>query len=106
MAAYTYKTQTADEVLQRLNQGEPLTIVDVRELEEWNAGHIPGIKLIPLSEFVERVGEIDSKQETIIVCRSGARSGRACEYLEQFGYSVVNMVGGMLAWRGNIVYGD
>jgi len=106
MADHTYKTQTSDEVVQRLKQGEQLAIVDVRELDEWQSGHIPGIKHIPLSEFVERVGEIDNKQETIIVCRSGGRSGRACEYLAQFGYNVVNMLGGMESWRGDVEQGD
>jgi len=102
----TFRSQTADEVAQRLASGEKLNIVDVRELDEWQAGHIPGIKHIPLSEFVERVKEIDPKQETIIVCRSGGRSGRACEYLAQFNYDVVNMLGGMLAWNGDVVEGD
>jgi rhodanese-related sulfurtransferase len=101
-----YKTILPEELEQRLLSGEQVNVVDVRELEEWQWGHIPGIKLIPLSEFVERVGEIDPEQETILVCRSGSRSGRACEYLLQFGYNVVNMVGGMNAWKGDIAQGD
>lgn len=100
-----FRSQMADEVLQRMSK-ENLNIVDVRELDEWESGHIPGAKHVPLSEFGDHIDKIDATVETIIVCRSGGRSERACEYLAQSGYNVVNMLGGMNAWRGNIVEGD
>jgi rhodanese-related sulfurtransferase len=77
----------------------------VREQEEWESGHIPGARHIPLGTLNERHQELDTKQETIIVCRSGNRSGMACEFLESLGYNVVNMQGGMMSWDGKVEYG-
>ena len=48
--------------------------------------------------------ELDRNNETVVVCRSGGRSGRACEYLTAMGYKVINMSGGMLEWPGTIKY--
>ncbi|MNG32760.1 putative adenylyltransferase/sulfurtransferase MoeZ [compost metagenome] len=90
------------EVASKLKKGEPLTIVDVRESYEWISGHIPGAKHIPLGQIPERLGELDPKKETIVVCMSGGRSSRACEYLSHLGYKVINMKGGMSAWTGDI----
>lgn len=84
----------------KLKRGERLVIVDVRESVEWRSGHIPGAKHIPLGQLPERLGEIDPRTETIIVCQSGGRSSRACDYLARMGYKVVNMKGGMSAWGG------
>ncbi|UOF92118.1 rhodanese-like domain-containing protein [Fodinisporobacter ferrooxydans] len=78
-------------------------IIDVREVDEYNSGHIPSAKLIPLSEFAERFQEIDPEDSVILVCRSGKRSAMACEFLARQGYSKIkNMVGGMLAWQGDV----
>ena len=66
---------TAKEVQQRLEAGEILNIIDVREPMEVEEGHIKGITHIPLGELAERIGELDKNTEYIIVCRSGARSG-------------------------------
>jgi rhodanese-related sulfurtransferase len=91
------------EDVEKVLKSEDVDIIDVRELDEYENGHIPGIKLIPLSEFVERYQEIDPNKETILVCRSGARSGRACQFLMHQGYkNVKSMVGGMLAWTGEV----
>jgi rhodanese-related sulfurtransferase len=100
-----YKEQTPDEVVKRIQRNEPVNILDVRVQEEWETGHIPGAKHIPLSEINKALNEIDPKQETIVVCRSGNRSTRACDYLAPLGYHVVNMPGGMSAWTGDIEYG-
>ncbi|MNN03935.1 putative adenylyltransferase/sulfurtransferase MoeZ [compost metagenome] len=96
------KEITAQEVLHRINKGESLYMVDVREPAEWEEGHIAGAKHIPLGQIGERMNEINPEQETIVICRSGNRSGLACELLSERGYSVVNMVGGMMAWEGDI----
>jgi len=100
-----YRSQLASEILQRMGK-EELNIVDVREIDEWIDGHIPGAVHVPLSEFGEHMHKINASVETIIVCRSGGRSARACEYLAHSGYNVINMLGGMLAWQGEIEAGE
>ncbi|MCD1257957.1 rhodanese-like domain-containing protein [Paenibacillus athensensis] len=88
------------EVKERLDRGESLTIVDVREDEEVAAGMIAGARHIPLGQLPERHSEIPRTGEVILVCRSGARSGRALGYLESLGYEgLKNMTGGMLEWE-------
>ncbi|RCX16168.1 rhodanese-related sulfurtransferase [Fontibacillus phaseoli] len=94
---------SAHELAERIERGDALNIVDVREPVEWEEGHIRGAKHIPLGQLPERYEELDPKQEWFIVCRSGARSGLACELLSERGYKAVNMAGGLLAWRGELV---
>jgi rhodanese-related sulfurtransferase len=81
----------------RIEQGA--FILDVRELDEWTAGHAAGATFIPLGELVQRIDELPRDKPIIAVCRSGARSGRATEYLVNAGYDAVNMAGGMKAWE-------
>lgn len=93
---------TPHEVKRMLNNKD-FQLVDVRELAEYEQGHIPGITLIPLSEFDSRIDEIDPNKEVVFVCRSGNRSGKVCEYLSTLGYKKLNnMVGGMIEWEGPI----
>ncbi|RAZ79172.1 rhodanese-like domain-containing protein [Planococcus halotolerans] len=94
------KTITTDELQQRIESGEQLNIIDVREAEEVAAGMIPGAKHIPLGEIEDRAGELDSGQPYYMVCRSGARSGRASDYLNEQGIDATNVEGGMLSWNG------
>ncbi|MEY4611403.1 MAG: hypothetical protein RL246_1722 [Bacteroidota bacterium] len=92
---------TIDELKTRMDQGEALHIVDVREEYEFDEFNI-GAQLIPLGELSDRLDEIEDLKEVelIVHCRSGARSGRAKEYLESEGFSKVrNLIGGMLAWQ-------
>ncbi|AMQ20856.1 rhodanese-like domain-containing protein [Geobacillus sp. JS12] len=96
------KTITPKEVEERLRAGESLHIIDVREPEEVAAGKIPGAVNIPLGLIEFRMHELDKKEEYILVCRSGGRSGRAAEFLDSRGYRVINMTGGMLAWEGPV----
>ncbi|MFB5266295.1 rhodanese-like domain-containing protein [Paenibacillus enshidis] len=87
------------ELRQRLQAGELLNLIDVREDEEVAAGMIPGAKHIPMNQIPARLEEIDPDQEVIFICRSGYRSERVCEYLQQHGYdNCINMTGGMLQW--------
>lgn len=103
----SYPEWTAEELASRLAGNEPINLVDVRELEEWQEGHIDKARLIPMSELTDRLDELTQGSEPIVViCRSGVRSGRVCAYLEQQGYSAVNVAGGMLAWPGDISIGD
>lgn len=86
------------EAKRRLEQGA--LIVDVREQNEYDEAHIPGSRLLPLSEFAERYQELPKDRPLIMQCRSGARSGRATEFLLGNGYrEVVNLAGGILAWE-------
>ena len=94
------KEITAKELEQKLMSGEEVNMIDVREDEEVAAGKIPGIKHIPLGEIPDRLNELDQNTHYYMVCRSGGRSGRACEYLTEKGYQVTNVVGGMLDWEG------
>jgi rhodanese-related sulfurtransferase len=90
------------EVEQLLKEGKKLSIIDVREDEEVALGKIPGARHIPLGQLAKRMNEIEKDMEHIIVCRSGGRSSTACQFLEAYGYRVMNMVGGMLEWTGEV----
>ncbi len=92
---------TVDALKLRIDSNEKIHLVDVREdyeFEEFNLG----AQLIPLGELSDRLDEIISfkDQELIVHCRSGARSGRAKEYLESEGFTKVrNLIGGIVAWQ-------
>lgn len=86
-----------------LQEGKELNLIDVREVDEVATGKIPGAVNIPLGFIAESLDELDPSKEYIMVCRSGARSGRATQFLESQGFQVRNMKGGMLAWTGEIV---
>ena len=100
------REQTSAEVADRLQKGEKVFFVDVRERDEWIYGHIPGATNIPLSELQARLKELDPNKEIVFVCQSGNRSGIACEFLATMGYKTVNMQGGMLCWLGEIKQGQ
>ncbi len=79
---------------------EPDTTVllDVREYEEWMAGHAPTATHIAMSQLAERVVELDKSRRIVCICRSGNRSARVTEWLRSQGFDAVNMSGGMSAW--------
>ncbi|WP_379136303.1 rhodanese-like domain-containing protein [Paenibacillus sp. sgz500958] len=91
------------EVAELLKTEKSLELLDVREPAEWAEGHIKGAKHIPLGQLLERLAELDPKRETIVMCRSGSRSGLACELLGERGFNVVNMKGGLGAWTAGLV---
>ena len=76
-----------------------LVVLDVREPDEWAAGHIDGATHIPLGDLPARLGEIDPAAETLVVCHVGGRSARATAWLSAQGHQVVNLAGGMDAWH-------
>jgi phage shock protein E len=77
-----------------------VALFDVREQAEYDAGHIPGVKLIPLGQVPARMAEIPKDKAVILTCRSGNRSGQAADFLRQQGYTNVhNMEGGIVAWQ-------
>jgi rhodanese-related sulfurtransferase len=73
-------------------------ILDVREDDEWAAGHVDGATHVPLGEVPARLGELPDADPLYIICRSGNRSGRAVAWLGQQGIETVNVAGGMRAW--------
>lgn len=92
---------TCKELKERVEAGEELNIVDVREQDEFDEYNI-GAKLIPLSEFESRWTELNEykEKELILHCRSGGRSGNAQAFLKSQGYTnVKNLIGGMIAWQ-------
>lgn len=93
------------EVESRIKTGGASFVIDVRETDEWTAGHIPGIRHIPLSQLPIRLKELHPGSEYILLCQSGGRSARACGYLNQRGYRALDMAGGMSAWTGQVTYG-
>jgi len=99
------KMVTADELQQKMESGEKLNIIDVREDDEVAAGMIPGAQHIVLGELPERTGELDSSKEYYVVCHAGGRSAKACEHLASNGFNPINVEGGMSSWRGETVYG-
>ena len=72
--------------------------VDVREDDEWEAGHIDGARHIPLRVLSERVAELPKGRPIVAVCRSGSRSAAAVRGLRQLGYDAENLDGGVTAW--------
>lgn len=74
-------------------------ILDVREPDEWAAGHIPGATLIPLGQLTARAGEVPTDRDVVVVCRSGNRSAQGRDILRAAGLTqVTSMAGGMKAW--------
>lgn len=98
----------ADEVYDILNQPDSdVYIVDVREPEEYEAVHIPGIPLLPMSEIPEHIDGFDKNAEYIFVCRSGRRSLEVARYFQNEGIPKVhNYLGGMLAWDKEVAQGE
>ncbi|OMF76057.1 sulfurtransferase [Paenibacillus glucanolyticus] len=88
------------ELRSRLQNGENVYMIDVREDEEVAAGMISGAKHIPMGDIPNRLDDIPRDQEVIIICRSGGRSQHVCEFLSHQGLdNVINMKGGMLQWH-------
>jgi len=75
-----------------------LHLLDVREQDEWDAGHIEGAQHIPLGELGARLAEVPKEQVVVAVCRSGSRSDRAAKGLRLSGFRAENLDGGVTAW--------
>ncbi|MDD2724655.1 MAG: rhodanese-like domain-containing protein [Methylovulum sp.] len=95
----TVKTITAIELKTRLEQGEPLFLLDVREDYEYKYASIPNSVLIPQNKIPERINELDAGQAIVVICHHGMRSKRAANYLVSVGFNdVTNLEGGIDAW--------
>jgi rhodanese-related sulfurtransferase len=73
-------------------------VLDVREPDEWHAGHVQGALWIPMGQVAARQAEIPDERALVVICRSGARSGKVVAALVQAGYDAANVTGGMKAW--------
>lgn len=89
-------------VIGMLERSEPCYLLDVREADEYEEGHIPGTVWIPLGDLPERVDELPKDQPIIAICHSGGRSAMATRFLNSQGFHTKNMVGGMLDWTGPV----
>ena len=79
----------------QLYQKESLSVLDVREVEEFEALHLEGARNFPLSQLADTYEQLDKTQSYYVICKSGIRSARACQFLAEQGYEVVNVQGGM-----------
>ncbi|MFV0557562.1 MAG: rhodanese-like domain-containing protein [Enterococcus sp.] len=79
-----------------------LAIVDVRELAEFQNGHIPTAQNLPLSSLTTTYQKLDKETPYYIICHAGGRSAQASDFLAQQGYDVTNVMGGMSAWKGSL----
>ena len=79
----------------QLYQNEQLSLVDVGEVEEFEALHLEGARNLPLSQLADTYEQLDKDQLYYVICKSGMRSARACKFLAEQGYEVINVQGGM-----------
>jgi rhodanese-related sulfurtransferase len=95
---------TATELKQKIDAGEDVQIVDVREQKEYDFAKIPNTKLIPLGQILNRMDEIDSSKETVVHCKGGGRSAQAIEALRRAGFQgeLKNLKGGITAWSNEV----
>lgn len=95
---------TTEELQQKLESGENLELVDVREDDEVASGMIPGAKHIRMGDIPMNLDYFDQNKEYILICRSGRRSENVGWFLHDHGIKVSNMVGGMTAWKGELIF--
>jgi sulfur-carrier protein adenylyltransferase/sulfurtransferase len=95
---------TATELKQRLDNGEDIQILDVREDAEVAIGAIPNSIHIPLAQVINRMSEIDPDRETVVHCKMGGRSARAIDALKRSGFTgkISNLKGGIIAWSNEV----
>jgi adenylyltransferase/sulfurtransferase len=95
---------TATELKGRLDGGDDIQIIDVREPNEYEAARLENSKLIPLGQVVGRMSEIDPARETVVHCKGGGRSARAIEALRRAGFAgrLANLKGGITAWSNEV----
>ena len=95
---------TATELKNRLDAGDDIQLIDVRQPDEYAFARIEGAKLIPLGQIIQRMGEIDATRETIVHCKMGGRSAKAIEMLQSAGFTgeLKNLIGGITAWSDEV----
>lgn len=95
---------TATELKKKMDAGEDIQLIDVRQPDEYNFAKIEGAKLIPLGEIVRRMNEISPNRETVVHCKAGGRSAQAIQKLRQAGFkgNLKNLAGGITAWSNEV----
>ena len=83
----------------QLYQNEQLSLVDVREVEEFQTLHLEGAQNLPLSQLADTYNQLDKDLLYYVICKSGMRSARACQFLAEQGYDVINVQGGVTAFE-------
>jgi molybdopterin/thiamine biosynthesis adenylyltransferase/rhodanese-related sulfurtransferase len=102
-ATFTSYEITPAEVDTWLHSDDPPFLLDVREPNEWEIGHLPDATRISVNELQGRLNELDTAREMVVYCRSGVRSGRAVDMLRAAGFrKVKNMTGGILRWADDV----
>src|SRR5688500_1250619 len=98
------QTITASELKGRMDAGDDIQLIDVRQPDEYAFAKIDGAKLIPLGEVLARRSEIDESKETVIHCKMGGLSAQAIEILEKSGFKgeLKNLAGGITAWSNEV----
>jgi rhodanese-related sulfurtransferase len=91
------ETASVQEVAAATLRGE--TVVDVRNADEYAAGHVPNAVFMPLPTVPLRLSELDRNGPLYVICESGSRAFQACQFLQQHGYQAINVHGGMTAYR-------
>jgi rhodanese-related sulfurtransferase len=81
-----------------VRHGDGVVIIDVRQEREFVEARVPGAQLLPLSDLPDLLHELPTSETVYVICRTGARSRAACEFLNEQGYEAVNVAGGTLAW--------
>lgn len=95
---------SATDLKKRMDAGDDIQLIDVRQPDENAFAKIEGAKLIPLGEIINRMSEIDQNRETVIHCKMGARSAKAVETLQRAGFKgeLKNLKGGITAWSNEV----
>lgn len=95
---------TASDLKRRIDEGDDIQIIDVREPNEYEIARIPGTSLIPLAQVTNRMDEIDPSKETVVHCKMGGRSAKAIASLKRAGYTgrLINLKGGITAWSDEV----
>lgn len=94
-----YETISPEELKQRLEGGDALEVIDVREQEEYEIARIEGARLLPLSRFPEWAATLNPEAEIVFMCHHGIRSAQVCSYLAREGFTrLYNLSGGIDAW--------
>lgn len=87
---------TIDDLADAISHGA--YVLDVREKEEYDEVHVPGVVLIPLGQLEDRINEVEDGSRVFVICRSGARSLKGADILEANGIDAVSVAGGTLGW--------
>ncbi|MBD0371582.1 MAG: sulfurtransferase [Pyrinomonadaceae bacterium] len=98
-----YQTISPEELKERMERGDALEVIDVREEEEYEIARVEGARLLPLSRFPEWAGTLDPEAEIVFMCHHGIRSARVCSHLAREGFrKLYNLAGGIDAWSWEV----